>query len=124
MSMPILINPSDHGLFSFKKFYFIKKNIFLLIYLNSRWQRYQPVSYKLVSRSGNEQQFKDMVQRCNAVGVRIYVDAIINHMGATSGTGTAGSGFNAGQRSFPGVPYSGNDFNDRLNLTFNFESTI
>jgi len=77
------------------------------------WQRYQPVSYKLVSRSGNENQFKDMVNRCNAVGVRIYVDAIINHMGATAGVGTAGSSFNAGQRDFPSVPYSRNDFNDK-----------
>ena len=56
--------------------------------------------------------FRDMVNRCNAVGVRVYVDAIINHMGATAGTGTAGSGFNAGGRDFPAVPYSRGDFND------------
>ena len=38
---------------------------------NHPWyQRYQPVSYKLVSRSGNEQEFKDMVERCNNAGVR------------------------------------------------------
>lgn len=76
------------------------------------WQRYQPVSYKLISRSGNEQEFRDMVSRCNAVGVRIYVDAIINHMGASAGTGTAGSSYNAGNRDFPSVPFSRNDFND------------
>ncbi|CAG0888559.1 unnamed protein product [Cyprideis torosa] len=35
------------------------------------WQRYQPVSYKLESRSGSEQEFIDMVNRCNNVGVRI-----------------------------------------------------
>ncbi|KHJ88756.1 hypothetical protein OESDEN_11447 [Oesophagostomum dentatum] len=34
------------------------------------WVRYQPVSYKLISRSGNEEQFIDMVNRCNNVGVR------------------------------------------------------
>jgi len=34
------------------------------------WERYQPISYKLHSRSGNESQFIDMVQRCNAVNVR------------------------------------------------------
>ena len=38
------------------------------------WQRYQPVSYKLHSRSGNEAEFIDMVQRCNAVGVRYTID--------------------------------------------------
>ncbi|XP_042220386.1 alpha-amylase-like [Homarus americanus] len=34
------------------------------------WQRYQPVSYQLESRSGTRTEFIDMVQRCNAVGVR------------------------------------------------------
>lgn len=34
------------------------------------WERYQPVSYKLVTRSGDENAFKSMVDRCNAVGVR------------------------------------------------------
>ena len=48
------------------------------------WERYQPVSYQLTSRSGNDAQFRDMVTRCNNVGVRIYVDAVINHMAAGS----------------------------------------
>ncbi|ODM89150.1 Pancreatic alpha-amylase [Orchesella cincta] len=54
------------------------------------YERYQPVSYKLETRSGNEAQFADMVRRCNAVGVRIYVDTVINHMTGNSvyGTGT------------------------------------
>jgi alpha-amylase len=34
------------------------------------WERYQPMSYKLVTRSGNEQQFTNMVRRCNTAGVR------------------------------------------------------
>jgi alpha-amylase len=55
------------------------------------WQRYQAVSYNLVSRSGSEAEFVNMVQRCKASGVSIYVDAIVNHMsglnpGETSGT--------------------------------------
>lgn len=80
------------------------------------WERYQPISYKLCTRSGNEQEFTDMVTRCNNVGVHIYVDAVINHMcGAAGGTGThstCGSYFNTGSRDFPKVPYSGWDFND------------
>nr|XP_033772196.1 pancreatic alpha-amylase-like [Geotrypetes seraphini] len=80
------------------------------------WERYQPISYKLCTRSGNEQQFRDMVTRCNNVGVNIYVDAVINHMcgsGGGSGThSTCGSYFNAGSRDFSAVPYSGWDFND------------
>ncbi|NXY27380.1 AMYP amylase, partial [Pomatorhinus ruficollis] len=80
------------------------------------WERYQPISYKLCTRSGNEEEFRDMVTRCNNVGVRIYVDAVVNHMcGAGGGSGThstCGSHFNAGNRDFPAVPYSGWDFND------------
>ncbi|XP_070565166.1 alpha-amylase 1-like [Ptychodera flava] len=77
------------------------------------WERYQPVSYKLTSRSGSEDELRSMVQRCNAVGVRIYVDAVINHMtGGGTDYGTAGSWFDTGARSFPGVPYSSYDFND------------
>ncbi|KAM4806010.1 pancreatic alpha-amylase-like isoform X2 [Urocitellus parryii] len=80
------------------------------------WERYQPISYKICTRSGNENEFRDMVTRCNNVGVRIYVDAVINHMcGEGGGAGTSstcGSYFNAGNRDFPAVPYSGWDFND------------
>ena len=63
------------------------------------WARYQPVSYELQSRGGNRAQFIDMVQRCKAVGVDIYVDAVINHMAAGAGTGTAGSSY--GNKSYP-----------------------
>ncbi|CAG0891410.1 unnamed protein product [Darwinula stevensoni] len=76
------------------------------------WERYQPVSYKLETRSGSESQFQDMVARCNAVGVRIYVDAVINHMtgGWPSGTpATGGSYFDSGSLNYP--DYSGWDFN-------------
>ena len=43
-----------------------------------------PMSNKFILLS------RDMVDRCNAVGVRIYVDAVINHM-----CGDGGSGENA-----------------------------
>ncbi|XP_076082685.1 alpha-amylase-like [Mytilus galloprovincialis] len=77
------------------------------------WERYQPVSYKLITRSGNEAQFTDMVQRCNKANVRIYVDAVINHMTGAGGhgTGTGGSHWNGGAMSYPGVPFSSWDFN-------------
>lgn len=66
---------------------------------NTWWTRYQPVSYVLQSRGGNRSEFIDMVNRCNAVGVEIYVDAVINHMAAGSGTGVAGSTF--GNKAYP-----------------------
>ncbi|XP_076048345.1 alpha-amylase 1-like isoform X2 [Oratosquilla oratoria] len=79
------------------------------------WERYQPISYKLATRSGDENAFREMVRRCNKVGVRIFVDAVINHMtgwwpGGTPGTG--GSYFDAASESYPSIPYSGFDFND------------
>jgi alpha-amylase len=58
------------------------------------YQRYQPVSYQLASRSGNRTQFENMVRRCKDAGVDIYVDAVINHMTSQeSGTGSGGSSF-------------------------------
>ncbi|CAG5124454.1 unnamed protein product [Candidula unifasciata] len=76
-------------------------------------ERYAPVSYKLTSRSGTEAELKDMVARCKVAGVRIYADAVINHMCGVgfSGVGSAGSHFDAEKRDFPGVPYSVTDFN-------------
>ena len=44
------------------------------------YERYQPVSYKLISRSGTRQELGQMIQRCHQVGVKIYADAVINHM--------------------------------------------
>ncbi|XP_037083338.1 alpha-amylase 4N-like [Pollicipes pollicipes] len=77
------------------------------------WERYQPVSYQLVSRSGSEDEMRDMVARCNAVGVRIYVDVVVNHMtGGGSGSGTGGSHYDTNGEQYPGVPYGHNDFND------------
>uniref|UniRef100_A0A8C5Q0H5 Alpha-amylase n=1 Tax=Leptobrachium leishanense TaxID=445787 RepID=A0A8C5Q0H5_9ANUR len=88
-----------------------------LIMTNRPWEeRYQPVSYKICTRSGNEEEFSDMVNRCNNVGVHIYVDVVMNHMtgyGAGVGTSsTCGSYFNSGAREFKGVPYSFLDFNE------------
>ncbi len=72
------------------------------------WTRYQPVSYQLQGRSGDANAFADMVQRCNAAGVDVYADAVINHMADGSGTGTAGSSYDSGSFSYP--IYSSNDF--------------
>lgn len=63
------------------------------------WTRYQPVSYAIEGRSGSRSEFSSMVSRCNAVGVDIYVDAVINHMAAWD-------------RSFPEVPFGPNDFHN------------
>lgn len=58
-------------------------------------------------------EFRDMVRRCNARGVRIYVDIILNHMTATQNVslGTGGSVADPANLSYPAVPYSRSDFN-------------
>ena len=72
------------------------------------WQRYQPVSYKLDrSRSGTGAEFAAMVQTCRAANVNIYVDAVINHMTAGSGTGSAGTVYT--KTSYPPL-FSAADF--------------
>ncbi|MBE7383973.1 MAG: alpha-amylase family protein [Leptolyngbya sp. SIO1E4] len=73
------------------------------------WQRYQPVSYQLVSRSGDRAQLKDMVQRCRQAGVAVYADAVINHMAAIdTAAGSAGTQFR--RYHYPGL-YNPEDFN-------------
>eukprot|EP00094_Tigriopus_californicus_P008880 TCALIF_08561-PA protein Name:"Similar to Amy4N Alpha-amylase 4N (Drosophila ananassae)" AED:0.15 eAED:0.16 QI:12/0.75/0.55/1/1/0.88/9/0/728 len=81
------------------------------------WQRYQLVSYQLESRSGTRDQFVDMVQRCNAVGVRIFADVILNHAAGMGrkGPGFAGTDFDTtdDKHDFPGIPYSDENFTPR-----------
>jgi alpha-amylase len=62
--------------------------------LHPWWEVYQPVDYALTSRMGSEEQFRSMVTTCRRAGVKVYVDAVINHM-----TGQ-------GAISYGGVPYT------------------
>ncbi len=70
------------------------------------WTRYQPRSYNIIGRSGNQAQFQNMISRCNAAGVKIYVDAVINHMSAEQAS-------NGLAINYPAVPYDGSlDFHN------------
>lgn len=72
------------------------------------WERYQVISYDLISRSGNELEFKNMISRCEKAGVDVYVDVVINHMaGMGEGVGFNGTIFN--HYEYPQI-YSYNDF--------------
>lgn len=70
------------------------------------------MSYHIITRSGNESDFVNMVYRCNAVGVRIYVDIVINHMAAGTGivNGTGGSRAFPTDKYYPSVPYNDSHF--------------
>ncbi|XP_070509505.1 alpha-amylase A-like [Chironomus tepperi] len=87
------------------------------------WERYQPVSYIIESRSGNEAEFAEMTRRCNAVGIRIYPDVVINHMSGAKGYGLAGSEAKTEINSFPAVPYSNLDFNKGCSIN-NYDNPI
>lgn len=67
------------------------------------FERYQPMSYKLKTRSGTGSELQNMIERCNKVGVRIFVDVVFNHMAPGSGVvrGTARSTAEPGERSYP-----------------------
>ncbi|MGW7680944.1 alpha-amylase family glycosyl hydrolase [Kribbella sp. NPDC054772] len=72
------------------------------------WQDYQPVSYKLdQTRRGSRADFVAMVNSCHAAGVKVYADAVINHMTGGSGTGSAGSAYS--HYDYPGT-YQVQDF--------------
>jgi alpha-amylase len=74
------------------------------------WQDYQPVSYKLTTRRGDRTAFASMVQTCHAAGVKIYVDAVVNHMAGGTSTGTGSGGSTYSHYAYPAVPYGTDDF--------------
>lgn len=96
----------------------IHENVVLQAEGRPWYERYQPISYKILTRSGNEAEFIDMVDRCNRVGVRIYVDIVPNHMTAKTGqiVGTGGSTADVARRQYPAVPYGPEHFHSVCNI--------
>lgn len=88
---------------------------------NRPWyERYQPMSFKIQTRSGSEEDFKEMVTRCRDAGVRIFVDVVVNHMAAPGPTspliGTAGSEADPLARDFPDVPFNRTHFHQTCSI--------
>ncbi len=71
------------------------------------WVSYQPVSYRLGNRQGTRAEFAAMVSTCHGAGVKVIADAVVNHMSAGSGTGTAGTRYS--KYDYPGY-YQTQDF--------------
>lgn len=46
------------------------------------WMSYQPVDFKIGNVFGTKEELINLCNRCNEVGLRVYADAVINHMGA------------------------------------------
>ncbi|MCT2276926.1 alpha-amylase family protein [Micromonospora chalcea] len=73
------------------------------------WVSYQPVSYRIESRKGTRAQFQSMVNTCHAAGVKVIVDAVVNHMSGQENGGTGWAGSSYGHYNYPGI-YSAQDF--------------
>ncbi len=48
--------------------------------MNPWYFMYQPVSYRLQGRMGSRDELRAAIDRCRALNVRIYADAVVNHM--------------------------------------------
>jgi alpha-amylase len=82
------------------------------------WDVYQPVGYDLNSRMGNEAQFQAMVTACHNAGVKVYVDAVINHTSGNDQTSTdsyGGDSFNVTTKNYAEIPYTAADFHTAAN---------
>lgn len=73
------------------------------------WLAYQPVNYRIESRKGTRAQFKAMVDACHAAGVKVIVDAVVNHMSGQDNGGTGWAGSSYGHYDYPGI-YQYQDF--------------
>jgi alpha-amylase len=48
--------------------------------MNPWYFMYQPVSYRMQGRMGSRDDLRKMINTCRSHGVRVYADAVINHM--------------------------------------------
>jgi alpha-amylase len=77
------------------------------------WEVYQPIGYDLNSRMGNATQFAAMVTSCHNAGVKVYADAVLNHMAGNNNTSTdsyGGDTFNSAAESYSQPGYTSADF--------------
>jgi alpha-amylase len=68
------------------------------------WDVYQPVDYSIGGRLGTEAEFQSMISACHAAGVKVYVDAVLNHMATGDGgqdTSYDGQGFDSNTLTYP-----------------------
>ncbi|AZQ75460.1 glycosidase [Streptomyces luteoverticillatus] len=71
------------------------------------WTSYQPVGYRIAGRLGDRAAFTAMTRACHAAGVKVVVDAVVNHMAAGAGVGTGGTSYT--KYGYPGL-YNDTDF--------------
>lgn len=67
------------------------------------WTEYQPVSYRLDSRLGTRDQLAAMVTACHTAGVKVYTDAVVNHMTGKDAPGVGWAGSSYSHYDYPGL---------------------
>ncbi|MCC3762543.1 alpha amylase C-terminal domain-containing protein [Glycomyces sp. TRM65418] len=75
---------------------------------------YQPVSYEIESRLGTRAEYANMIAACEANGIGVIADVVINHMAAGSATETR-RGWNGSeyrQFHYPDAGYDASDFHN------------
>ncbi|MDI5965485.1 carbohydrate-binding module family 20 domain-containing protein [Streptantibioticus silvisoli] len=85
------------------------------------WEVYQPTDYNLTSRMGDAAQFQSMVTACHNAGVKVIVDAVINHMTGQGSASYGGASFT--KYDYPGI-YQSQDFHHYPNDCGNSDGTI
>jgi alpha-amylase len=78
--------------------------------LHPWWEVYQAIDYQLTSRMGDESQFRQMVSTCRHAGVKVYVDAVINHTAGQGHLSYGGKTYDQPGYSYPDAPYAPTDF--------------
>ncbi|SDL05004.1 alpha-amylase [Glycomyces sambucus] len=81
---------------------------------NAWYIHYQPVSYEIESRLGTRAEYAAMTAACEANGIGVIADVVINHMAAGSATQTR-TGWNGSeyrQFHYPDAGYDASDFHN------------
>ncbi|XP_023224503.1 alpha-amylase 2B-like isoform X3 [Centruroides sculpturatus] len=80
------------------------------------FERYRPVSYNIITRSGDEKSLQNMIHVCNTHQVRVFVDVVLNHMTGFHDKvqSTGESNFNPSIPFYGDVPYGPKHFNSRI----------
>ncbi|WP_335991820.1 carbohydrate-binding module family 20 domain-containing protein [Glycomyces sp. MUSA5-2] len=75
---------------------------------------YQPVSYEIESRLGTRAEYANMIATCEANGIGVIADVVINHMAAGSATQTryGWNGSEYRQFYYPDAGYDADDFHN------------
>lgn len=81
---------------------------------HSWYNRYSPVSYQIISRSGNIDDLRSMIKQCHMHKIRVYVDLVVNHManGDSEIYGLNKSRAYPKDLNYPSVPFTHSDFNE------------